>query len=54
MSEEHFEFQLNQDSSKAAGGTELIYDRVMENLDDELKDEFVIIPQRVREAHVND
>jgi glycosyltransferase involved in cell wall biosynthesis len=54
MAQDGFEFQINQDSSTAMGGTELIYNRVMDNLSDELKEKFVIIPQRVREVHVND
>ena len=49
-----FEFQINQENSTPMGGTELIYNRVMDRLDDELKDEFIIVPQRVREEHVKD
>ena len=51
---ETFEFSIKNDESAPMGGTELIYNRVMERIDDKLKDEFVIIPQRVREEHVND
>ena len=54
MSEDSFEFRIDQEESKPMGGTELIYNRVVDCLSDELKDQFVIIPQRVREAHVND
>jgi glycosyltransferase involved in cell wall biosynthesis len=54
MSEDSFEFQINQEESKPIGGTELIYNRVVDCLDDELKDEFIIIPQRVREEHLKD
>ena len=49
-----FEFQINQENSTPMGGTELIYNRVMDRLDDEVKDEFIIVPQRVREEHVKD
>jgi len=54
MPEDSFEFRINQESSTPMGGTELIYNRVMERIEDELKEEFVIIPQRVREEHIND
>jgi len=49
-----FEFRINQQNSKPMGGTELIYNRVMDSLDDKLKEEFIIIPQRVREEHLRD
>ena len=51
---ESFEFKINQDDSAPMGGTELIYNRVMEYIPEELQEEFVIIPQRVRESHLND
>ena len=54
MADDNFQFQINQETSTPMGGTELIYNRVMDSLDDELKDNFVIVPQRVREEHVND
>lgn len=49
-----FEFSITNESSTPMGGTELIYNRVMARLDDDVKDEFVIIPQRVRMDHLND
>jgi len=54
MSEDSFELQINQESSEPMGGTELIYNRVMNVLEEDLKDEFIIIPQRVREEHLKD
>ena len=51
---ETFEFSIKQNESKPMGGTELIYNRVMERIDDKLKEEFIIIPQRVREHHLED
>ena len=51
---ETFEFSIKRDESTPMGGTELIYDRVMERIDDKLKEEFIIIPQRVREEHLKD
>lgn len=54
MSKDTFELHINNENSEPMGGTELIYNRVMDVLDDGLKDEFVIIPQRVREQHMND
>tara|TARA_Y100000996_G_scaffold415488_1_gene410538 strand:+ start:998 stop:1954 length:957 start_codon:yes stop_codon:yes gene_type:complete len=54
MSDDNFELRINQEQSTPMGGTELIYNRVLDCLDDELKDKFLIIPQRVREEHVND
>jgi glycosyltransferase involved in cell wall biosynthesis len=51
---ESFEFNITQDGSEPMGGTELIYNRVMDRIDDKLKEEFVIIPQRVREHHLED
>lgn len=54
MSKDTFELHINNENSEPMGGTELIYNRVMDSLDEELKDEFVIIPQRVREQHMND
>ena len=38
---ETFEFSIKQDESKPMGGTELIYNRVMERIDDKLKEEFI-------------
>lgn len=54
MPTDSFEFRINQESSTPMGGTELIYNRVLDRIDDELKDEFLIVPQRVREEHVGD
>ena len=54
MSQDGFEFRINQDSSEPMGGTELIYNRVMDRIDDDLKEKFLVVPQRVREDHVND
>ena len=51
---ETFEFRINQDKSTPMGGTELIYNRVMEYIPEELQEEFIIIPQRVREEHLKD
>ena len=49
-----FEFRINQESSEPMGGTELIYNRVINRIDDDLKEQFLIVPQRVREDHIND
>ena len=54
MSEENFEFVIKNDQSSPMGGTELIYNRVMDRIDDKLKDDFIIIPQRVRQEHLDD
>jgi len=51
---DNFEFRINQQNSKPMGGTELVFERVMNSIDDKLKEEFIIIPQRVREEHIND
>ena len=51
---ETFEFRINQDKSTPMGGTELIYNRVMEYIPEESQEEFIIIPQRVREEHLKD
>lgn len=51
---DNFEFSIKNESSTPMGGTELIYNRVMDRIDDRFKDEFVIIPQRVRLDHIND
>ena len=54
MSEDSFELQIDQEGSTPMGGTELIYNRVMERIDDKLKEKFIIIPQRVRQEHLDD
>ena len=38
MSDDNFELRINQELSTPMGGTELIYNRVLDCLDDELKD----------------
>ena len=52
---ENFEFKIKPDESQrpALGGSELIYNRVLNRLNDELKDEFVFIMQRVRDHHMD-
>jgi len=50
------EFELKiapPEEREAKGGSELIYNRVLDRLDDEIKDEFVIIMQRVRDHHLD-
>ena len=44
MSQDGFEFRINQDSSEPMGGTELIYNRVMDRIDDDLKEKFLVVP----------
>ena len=59
MSDGNFEFKITPpaetigDERDAMGGTELMMDRIMNGVPKELLDEFVIIPQRIRDEHMD-
>jgi UDP-glucose:(glucosyl)LPS alpha-1,2-glucosyltransferase len=51
---DNFEFNITPpEEREAKGGSELIYNRVLDRLDDDIKDEFVFVMQRVRPHHMD-
>ena len=49
-----FEFKVTPPKERPArGGTELMMERVLERIPEKLQDEFIIIPQRLRDEHTD-